>query len=82
MLEIATDFGSSVFWLSTAAATVMINPAYLFESTVTESESFELFEPRESVCFHYEVFVTGQVEVLDIISHTDNIQKYGTHSEL
>ena len=71
---------SSVLWLSTAA-TVMINPAYLFEPTVTEPESFELLEPRESVCFHYEVFVTGQVEILDVVSHTDNIQKYGLHSE-
>ena len=73
---------SSALWLSTAAATVMINPAYLFEPTVTESEGFELLEPRESVCFHYEVFVSRQVEVLDIISHTDNIQKYGSHCEL
>ena len=81
MLEIASDFRSSVFWLSTAAK-VLINPAYLFEPAVTESEGFELLEPRESVCFHYEVFVSRQVEVLDIISHTDNIQKYGSHCEL
>ena len=72
---------SSALWLRTAAAMVMINPAYLFEPTVTEPESFELLEPRESVCFHNEVFVTGQVEILDVVSHTGNIQKYGSHCE-